>query len=382
MAVTRVFGAAAVRLAASALWFVASTAAQRSAWPEAGSHVYRGAIALDKGQLEVQMSLRLPKAVGHGQAQGIVGEYRYAARGRGLSLVGDGIGEHGELVLQESERRDDGGTGAATGRWEGKLDAGARHFTGTWHAADGGKALRFALELVAVERTVTSELPFGPQREQRVLVLLAKHPMAAAVNAVLQQSVLDYAAAPVAVDDEPTWQELRDVQDGVVSTTPASLHCDEGFSRWSAYHIGDELVSLAALGYEFTGGAHGNSWPSARNFVLRDGAVVPLRLADLAVDDRSGPRLFELLRDKLRELGASGAGDLTDEPLDGEGLPPFVVSPAGVVFGFGPYVVGSYAEGHYHVLLTWAELRGVLTPPRQLGLEAKRAVDASARGGR
>ncbi|MEZ6037431.1 MAG: RsiV family protein [Planctomycetota bacterium] len=383
MVVTRVWCGAAVRLLAGAFVVVTTAAAQRSAWPESGSHVYRGAIALDKGQLAVQMSLRLPKVVEHGEVPAVSGEYRYEKRGRGLRLVGDAIGERGELELREHERTDDGSDGAATGRWVGKLDAGARHFTGTWHAADGRTTHRFALELVAVERTITSEQPFGPKREQQVLVLLAKHPLASAVNAAMQQSLLEFAAAPVAVDDEPTWQEFRDVQDGNVSRTPASLHTDEGVSRWMAYHVGDELVSLAGLGWEYAGGAHGNSWPVCMNFVLRDGVATPLRLADLAVDERSGPQLFELLRDKLRELGASGADQLTAEPLDGDRVPPFVVSPAGVVFGFGPYAVGSYAEGHYHAQLTWAELRGVLTPPRQLGLTpAKSAVDAAARGGR
>ena len=84
----------------------------------------------------------------------------------------------------------------------------------------------------------------------------------------------------------------------------------------------------------------------------------------------TGRAVFTLIGAR-RPATFTSAGGVAPYTWSATGLPAGMsLSPAGVLFGFAPYEVGSYAEGCYFVQLDWTTLKGVLAMPPELGIAA------------
>jgi hypothetical protein len=155
----------------------------------------------------------------------------------------------------------------------------------------------------------------------------------------------------------------------------------EGWLETEVAWLGTNLVSLAQLRYEFTGGAHGNSSTSGRNFVFADGKAREFALKDLF----SGTNWVAALSQScISELGLQKASLVLDD------TPPqarvkgftvaemgaFTVDDYGISIHFDPYAVGCYAEGMFHVVIPWSKLEPYLAPE---GPASKLMRKASAR---
>ncbi len=116
------------------------------------------------------------------------------------------------------------------------------------------------------------------------------------------------------------------------------------------------FVSLAQKIYQYTGGAHGNSWLTASTVHLQSGKS--LQLTDLFVDGADfAPRLSETVRRagaarKLPLWGFKGIGPDS----------PFYLSDEGVVLFFQPYEVAPYSEGIVRILVPYGDISDIMRP--------------------
>ncbi len=177
------------------------------------------------------------------------------------------------------------------------------------------------------------------------------------------------------VDWSLVWDELREPTrsnrewSGIVST---DVLCAT-----------DKAVSLLEHRWEDTGGAHGNPWFVSRNFIEDGGKARALTLAELF--DPSSAWAEHLVAFCANDLCRQGASYLTppdpSDPnavtrtvsLEMDDLTTFGLTSTGLWIFFGPYHVGTYAEGNYSVKVPYAELKPFLTAysPARLFLQAE-----------
>lgn len=133
----------------------------------------------------------------------------------------------------------------------------------------------------------------------------------------------------------------------------------------------DKAVSLLEHRWEDTGGAHGNPWFVSRNFIDDHGKARELKLAEL-FDPSSGwaEHLTGYCSNDLRRQGASylSPPDASDPnavtrtvSLEADDLTTFGLTSTALWIFFGPYHVGTYAEGNYSVKVPYEELERFLT---------------------
>jgi len=135
----------------------------------------------------------------------------------------------------------------------------------------------------------------------------------------------------------------------------------EGFDNVDIACVFPGLASLYDEVYEYTGGAHGNSGIEGRNFIFVAGKLDDLKLPDLFNQKTTWEKT--LCAACARELRLCQASDLMSERpkhLTAKDLENFTLDAGGMSFHFSPYEVGSYAEGSFHILIRWSELRPFL----------------------
>lgn len=344
--------------------------AQRPTWPTPGTHTYVGEIKASAGPLRIQMTLTLPKQRGElgTEVQAVSGEYRLERQGMAFGLSGDGIDKQGNLVVREytkPKNRNSEAEDVCTGRFDGTLDAGARQFRGVWIRADNKVRWPFEVKLVAVTQEISISTPLGVHWEQQSLVFFGGSELANATTRALRDAVHAQLDVDCEVEPEASWAEGR-VSASKDLRAPTAVGTTTGSQKFAAFHVGEKLVSIGSTSRVDGGGAHPNTYFSCLNLVQRGGKVVPLHLPDLVLTPAAGAELYRLVWSELQRQGASGAQVPPREPSYEKDLANFVLSPAGVVFGFAPYAVGGYVEGSFFVKLSWAELQGVLAPPKEL----------------
>lgn len=137
------------------------------------------------------------------------------------------------------------------------------------------------------------------------------------------------------------------------------------FHTGEYYYDGQAKVTLSKpnliSGYmamsNYVGGAHGMNWPEPINVALINGKPGMLKLAHLlkkGVDPMQTISPFVI--EKLRAQGAAWVESGEVKALDKKQLESFVITPKGLHYMFEPYAMGSYAEGQYHVELSWKEV--------------------------
>lgn len=280
----------------------------------------------------------------------------------------DGQFEWEELLVPEKSDQ-----ARQTGIYRGRFDVGGRRAEGSWTSADGHKSFPLTLQRVATYRTVNShevdaEVQYPQFDDGRYALLNRK--LDEEANRELERLVASIREQQ---------QELKDMPANVRDHLAASSNCDiDGFYF--------ELVSLSCQLYEYSGGAHGNTVITGRNFELaKDGKPRELGLWDIL--DKS-PKVIDSLSESLiaalRRQGASSIteGEISDfkDELASNELS-FTVLPAGLAFYFAPYSVGAYAEGSFRVVLASRELTGLFRPDSPLAERAKRPAKTTSRRG-
>lgn len=183
------------------------------------------------------------------------------------------------------------------------------------------------------------------------------------VNRILGTSHSSDMAEFTTVDWSLVWDELR---------TPTWSNREwSGIVTTDVLCATDKAVSLLEHRSEYTGGAHPNPWFVSRNFIDDHGKARELKLAEL-FDPSSGwaDQLTLYCSNDLRRQGASYLAPLDDtDPnaitrivtLDADDFRTFGLSATALWIFFGPYHVGTYAEGNYSVKVPYEELERFLT---------------------
>jgi len=120
----------------------------------------------------------------------------------------------------------------------------------------------------------------------------------------------------------------------------------------SAEYLGPQWISLIFESYQYTGGAHGNSYYRCRNLQKINGDWKELELQNIL----RNPARLEALQIRVMELLEEEGASWVDEHEPGKSfLKHFTLTPLGISFFFQPYEVGAYAEGSYKVFIPWDE---------------------------
>lgn len=114
------------------------------------------------------------------------------------------------------------------------------------------------------------------------------------------------------------------------------------------------LVSLKALAWGDSGGAHGVGYSVTRQYRVQNGTLTPLEL-DAFVDPSPACRdaLAAAIVDKLKAKGMSAA-----DQVDARNPGKFTPTPDGIAFHFDSYEAGSYAQGAPTVFVPKAQMNG------------------------
>lgn len=116
------------------------------------------------------------------------------------------------------------------------------------------------------------------------------------------------------------------------------------------------FVSLTQKIYQYTGGAHGNSWLTASTIHLQSGKS--LQLADLFI---GGADFATRLSETVRREGAA-----RKLPLWGfKGIGPdssFYLTDEGIVLFFQPYEIAPYSEGIVRILVPYGHISDIMRP--------------------
>jgi hypothetical protein len=147
---------------------------------------------------------------------------------------------------------------------------------------------------------------------------------------------------------------------GGIAFAPWAL--DIGYETFNA---SETIVSLKFNVYEFTGGAHGNSFFATFTFDTAKEKL--LTLDDVFVADSDpwtviGPMAEAQIKENL-------GADMADDTLisQGAGTNPanygdFVLTEDSIIFYFEPYVVAAYAAGPQEVVIPYADIQDFLNP--------------------
>lgn len=122
------------------------------------------------------------------------------------------------------------------------------------------------------------------------------------------------------------------------------------------------LSSGYCMRYVFTGGAHGTTGFNTMNYGRVGGKIRTIELADLFVKgvDPVAQASMALLEQLLKlERVPSMVQEGSWTKLDGQQAKQFVITPRGLLFLFGNYELGSYAEGTFRVLVPYSSISGL-----------------------
>lgn len=117
----------------------------------------------------------------------------------------------------------------------------------------------------------------------------------------------------------------------------------------------ETLVSLYFDRYEFSGGAHPNTFQLPLNFGLVDGEAKRLKLGDLVKPGSAGTILSQIVRPRLNNAKRIRGGDPVDS-IEASLADSFVITRAGLTWLFPTYSVGPYVEGSYEVKVPYSDL--------------------------
>ncbi len=110
--------------------------------------------------------------------------------------------------------------------------------------------------------------------------------------------------------------------------------------------------------YAFTGGAHGYTYFESMNLGPMGKRISLQDLFAKGVDGRREAS-FAVLQQLLKTGQGSGVQDGNWTELTPEQVKNFVMTPKGLMFLFGSYDLGSYAEGTFEIEVPYSDIRGL-----------------------
>jgi hypothetical protein len=130
------------------------------------------------------------------------------------------------------------------------------------------------------------------------------------------------------------------------------------------------LVTGYTERFDYSGGAHPNTYFQLFNLILQDGKVRRIGLRDLTNGEagyQAAVRTaLETLNAMKRQRGLDPIPTLTPQQAD-----MFVITPAAMTWMFQPYEVGAYVEGAYVVKISWSRLKSAMNPDGPVGALAQ-----------
>lgn len=296
------------------------------------------------GKLGVQMELHIEDGK-------VSGHYWYETIGTPLEVAGT----FADGCIQLIERTDEG---TATGSWDGAFNPLNPTWRGKWASADGTKSFTFELAAVA-EIVTTEEMRMGFIKvhiAHPVFSGAGKHRGLQDVQALVDSEVWAAAAS--------IWGDPADPMSDDSGFEPdAPWWSWEHFSEATMRYYSSSLISMMNEVYHFTGGAHGMTFHTSTNLSVGKNAAAAFTIDQIF---KKGTGWEKAISDYvIRDLKARGAdwvvsGEVRDVPS--KNMNRFTVSPAGIDLFFGPYEMGSYAQGTWVVLVPWSECKGLVDP--------------------
>lgn len=141
--------------------------------------------------------------------------------------------------------------------------------------------------------------------------------------------------------------------------SPIRYVCDVGYG--TSVPPGGRLLSVVFNFYMYTGGAHGNNWPTTWVFDLAQGRALHQR-------EIFRPGAYAAIRDMVREELIENLGEMYFEDMLESGLTPaphhyarFLLTDKGIRFLFATYQVAPYVAGQQEATVGWAALAPWLT---------------------
>lgn len=125
-------------------------------------------------------------------------------------------------------------------------------------------------------------------------------------------------------------------------------------------YLSPTLISVIVDTYEYSGGAHPNSWSDTINIALINGKPRAITLKDVlnsSLTEQEFLNHFVLTNVSEQRLKRS---EMTVDSLPSETNRKFIISKNGLTFPFDKYSVASYAEGEFLVKLKWTDISGLI----------------------
>lgn len=123
-----------------------------------------------------------------------------------------------------------------------------------------------------------------------------------------------------------------------------------------------QVVSGYLTHFEYTGGAHPNTFYHTINVGIVNGKPARLSLKSLLASGVSPQQVLnEVALPKLNAAKQKRGLEPVDR-IDPKLADSFILTPQGITWIFQPYAVGAYVEGTYIIKATWNDLSGVLNP--------------------
>jgi hypothetical protein len=311
-------------------------------------------------------------------ADQIWGTYRYKKiQKKSLSLQGK-LGADGNVELTETDEN-----GKETGVFQGKLvmeirsDDSRLKFTGNWKKSKGdAKTLPFELAETRFDlsgmRLVLKEQT--EENNKQKLTIDTAYPQLAGGDATraenFNKAVSGFVTSQTA---EFKKQHKADLAEIAANAADADR---PGYALEISYHTpyaDKNLISLLVWTYQFTGGAHGNSFSTTFNYDLSSGRM--LKLDDLFQPNSNHLRLISdyCLKTLTKELGAVADANWLKEGAGpkAENFKSWNITPDGLQITFDAYQVAAYAFGPQEVIVPYSVLKSAIKPDGALAAFTK-----------
>lgn len=317
------------------------------------------------------------------EADQVWGTYRYKKiQKKSLSLQGK-LGADGNVELTETDEN-----GKETGVFQGKLVMEVRNddsrlkFVGNWKKSKADpKALPFELAETRFDlggmRLVLKEQT--EENNKQKLTIGTAYPQLAGGDAAraetFNKAVSEFVTKQTAEFKKQHKADLAEMEKTANAADSASSE-RPGYSLEVSYHTpyaDKNLISLLVWSYQFTGGAHGNSFSTTFNYDLNTGRM--LKLADLFQPNSNHLRLISdyCIKTLTKELGEAADANWLKEGAGpkADNFKSWNITPDGLQITFDAYQVAAYAFGPQEVIIPYSALKAIIKPDGVLAAFAK-----------
>lgn len=326
------------------------------------------------GKHAVEMELHRNQA----EADQVWGSYRYKKiQKKSLSLQGK-IGKDGNVELTETDEN-----GKETGVFNGKLVMEVRgedsrlKFVGNWKKSKtDSKSLPFELAETRFDlggmRLVLKEQ--NEENNKQKLTIDTAYPQLAGGDAAraetFNKAVSEFVTKQTAEFKKQHKADMAEMAKTAADSANATNDANNerpGYALEISYHTpyaDKNLISLLVWSYQFTAGAHGNSFSTTFNYDLNSGRM--LKLADLFQPNSGYLKIISAycVTTLTKQLGADADSNWLKEGAapKAENYDSWNITPDGLQITFDAYQVAAYAFGPQEVIVPYSALKAIIKP--------------------